>query len=81
MSRDVRLDRLENKLDTVVDTLTRLSTQFDGVPVRIRLLEDKTLQWETGRRMSLWFLGVVGSVAGAIGAAVGWFVKLIATNA
>lgn len=81
MSRDARLDRLEDKLDTVVDTLTRISTQFDGVPGRVRVLEDKSLQWETGRRMSLWLLGVVGSVAGAIGAAIGWIVKLVVTNA
>jgi len=80
MSRDVRLDRLEDKLDTVVDAVTRISTQFDGVPGRVRTLEDKALQWETGRRMSLWLLSVVGSVAGAIGAAIGWVVKIVVTN-
>lgn len=80
MSRDARLDRLEDKMDTVVEVVTRLGTQFDGIPSRVRALEDKALQWETGRKFSLWLLGVITSAAGIVGGIISWFIKGVAPH-
>lgn len=80
MSRDQRLDRLEDKMDAVMGAVTRMETHFDGLPGRIRQLENQALQWETGRRLSLWLLSMVAGVAGAIGAAIGWVIKVVGAS-
>lgn len=72
MSRDARLDRFEDKLDTALEVVTRLSAQFDGVPSRVRALEDKALQFESGRRAIFWLITTMCAVGSTIGAIIGW---------
>ncbi len=79
MNADKRLDRIEDKLERLLEGFTELATQFDGIPGKVRVLEDKALTWESAAKGAHWLwvkVVAIGSVAGGvISSVVVWFIK------